>query len=178
MRTSNIYGLAYHFIPKDIPLRDTQAEVAAGLDKVTQGNVVYIMTGTMPPSSDLYEINDTTEFETLYTNNIATKFENIEMTYSYHKRSKERIIKKTPVDALDFTMNVSGPITWFAIKLTDWDGDREDGEQTFIFSDSIGLWDDLERAMIVESMAASVGDANIFKDFVLSIQDGLKSELV
>lgn len=183
MRTNNIFGMAYHFCPRDLSARGTSTEVNRGTSLVTENNKIYMMRGAMPLTDDLYNISTTDEFETAYGNDIVYTFDGLQFTYSYDKRNKERVIRKTPIDALDFTMEIDGPITWFAVVLTDVDGliYEEDGttpQHTMFFSDSIGIWSDTERAIIVESLEGVQNDANIFKDFVLSIQDGLKSELV
>jgi hypothetical protein len=175
MRTSNIFGMAYHFLPRDISNRSTGTEVSRGTSLSTSGNVIYFMSGTMPDADTLYEIGDVDTFETNFAGQISGKISGLTFVYSYDKRNKERVIRKTPVDALHWTMTSTG-IGWFAVKLTDVDTSVS-GEDTMFFSDSIGEWNDTERAIIIESKTAISGQENIFKDFVLSIQDGLKSEL-
>lgn len=176
MRTSNIFGIAYHFIPRDLSNRTTEAEVIRGTSIVTENNVIYIMSGEMPTTDELYEIGTAALFETTYASQIAAKITGLQFTYSYNRQTKERIIRKTPVDAIHFNMLVNGPIGWYAVKLTDVDANTS-GEESLFFSDSIGIWSDTERAVIMESLAADATQENIFKDFVLSIQDSLKTEL-
>ena len=181
MRTNNIFGMAYHFCPRDLNVRGTATEVSRGTTLVTEGNRIYLMIGEMPTTEELYQIGTADEFEVAYGDNIAYQLSGLQFTYTYDKRNKERVIRKTPVDAIHFDMEVTGTIGWFMVVLTDVDGTNgtaEAPEDTLFFSDSIGIWTDTERAVMLESLPGISGEENIFKDFVLSIQDGLKSELV
>ena len=183
MKASNIFGIAYHFIPRDLDKRSTEAEIVRGENIITQNNVIYLMTGTMPETDALYSVNNTTEFEATFGGSKLTKFTAQEFTYLYDRAKKVRTIKKTP-NAIDFTHEIDGAVTWFAVKLTDVDGAKfaADGttpEETFIFGDSIGTWTSTERALVVEGTdSRTAGTANIFKDFVLVIQDKITEDLV
>ena len=182
MKAKNIFGMAFHFMPRDLGNRESINEVNRGIDVTKDGNVIYLMTGDMPLTDDLYNINNTDEFENIYGDKIIQKFENQTFTYYYDKQKKIRTIKKE-ADALDFTHEIDGAVTWFCVKLADIDGEvfAEDGttpEHTLIFSDSVGTWNDTERSIIVESTDnLTAGTPNILKDFVLSIQDSLSSDL-
>jgi len=183
MKASNIFGMAFHFMPRDLSARSSDTEIRRGENIVTQNNVIYLMTGVMPDTDTLYDINNMDEFEAAYGSQQISKFEDNEFTYYYDRLKKIRTIQKT-VDALNFTHDVDGAVTWFAVKMTDVDGVQyaEDGvteEQTFIFSDSVGTWLDTDRAMVLSNKESQVaGSENILKDFVLVIQDKLTDETV
>jgi hypothetical protein len=177
MKASNIFGMAFHFMPRDLSNRSTDSEISRGEDITTQNNVIYLMTGTMPTTDELYAVGNVNEFEATYTSATVAKFNAQEFTYTYDRPKKMRTIKKTP-DAVDFVHGVDGAITWAAVKLTDVDSAQaDDGEQSLIFLDSVGTWSDTERAVVVESTDIKVtGDSNILKDFVLVVQDKLSAD--
>lgn len=179
MKASNIYGMAYHFMPRDLGNRSTEAEITRGENISTSNNVVYLMTGTMPSTDDLFAVNNVTAFETAYTSQMVAKFTAQSFTYLYDRAKKIRTIKKTP-DAIDFNHLVTGAVTWFAVKLTDVDTVAADtGDQSLIFGDSVGTWTDSDKVIVLETKdSRNAGEANVFKDFVVVIQDKLTADLV
>ena len=114
MILKNYFSASYDFTPAHKNKR-----VHRQIDKgtmTTNNNTIIIMNGPMPDTNVLYEVNDLVEFETIYGADIVTKFENQEITYSYDKEKKERIVRKLP-DALDFVYAIDASIGWFAILL-------------------------------------------------------------
>lgn len=179
MKASNIYGMAYHFMPRDLGNRSTEAEITRGENILTTNNVIYLMTGTMPDTDTLFNIDNVNAFELAYSGQMVAKFTGQSFTYLYDRAKKIRTIKKAP-DAVDFTHLVEGAVTWFAVKLTDVDTvEADNGAQSLIYGDSVGTWNDAERVVVVESKdSRAVGATNILKDFVLVIQDRLTADLV
>ena len=180
MQAKNIFGLAYHFIPRTLADRSSEANIARGENITKSGNTIYIMSGAMPLTDDLYALANSSDFETAYSSQLVSKFEDQELTYYYDRLKKTRTIKKTP-DAIEFTHLVDGDITWYAVKLNDIDGAvTVDGvsQESMMFSDSIGVWSDTDRAVVVEATTGlSTGSTNIFKDFVVTIQDVLSDDI-
>ena len=179
MKASNIFGMAYHFMPRDLGNRSTEAEITRGENINTLNNTIYLMTGTMPDTDTLFAIDNVNAFELAYSGQIVAKFTGQSLTYLYDRAKKIRTIKKTP-DSVDFTHLVDGAVTWFAVKLTDVDTVAPDnGTQSLVYGDSVGTWTDTDRVVVVESKdSKATGSSNIFKDFVLVIQDKLTADLV
>jgi len=130
MIVKNYFGTSLDFLPKEVMTRGLSTHINSYKELVSYKNIIYLMTGSMPETNELYEINDVTEFEATYGSDIVTKIDGIDLAYHYDTAKKERIIKKGWKDALDFTYNVDGTISWFAVKLSEL-------EEPFVKAESI-----------------------------------------
>lgn len=299
MIVKNFFGTAFDFIPKEVLTRAHRTHINEYINVKTQNNIIYLMVGEMPSTDELYEIDDTVEFEATYADSISNKITGLDFIYHYDVEKKERIIKKDWKDALDLTYGADGTITWFAVKLTeaekdfdvpyslsqtqvrDWgtyspynmmkndnssfyiysgttnqvftfnfreavnpdflrirmsrswptivegsndnstwtnigggtvNGDttldikqntkykhirfrmtisawdswyvyqveffNEATDNMLIYSDSVGVWEDIDRVIITESLSGTQGSPNIFKDFTLAMRDTCNEEFL
>jgi len=169
MKVLNFYGLSYHFMPVGNVVSNN---VSTSLTKnvTVDGNKIIFFDGGIPATEDLYNI--VTE-ETLL-NAFGTKkvFEvaDLQFVYSYDELTKEKTIKKIPVDALDTVYEIDATIGWAAIILNDGD-DMANPEKIILFTDTIGTWGDQTSPIIIDKYTGVTGDKNIFKDFSLILRD-------
>lgn len=178
MIVNNLIGTAANFIPRNVAVKKTKANIDLLTNFSTTGNRIALFTGAMPDINELYEGQLLDTIISNYNDKHVATIDNLGFTYLYDFVKKERTIKITLPNALDFTSKVDGTIGWYAIKLTEATGEAVVGEEVLIFSDSIGLWEDTSRSIVVDQLDVTIGSTNIFKSFLLSFKDSITSELV
>ena len=128
---------------------------------------VYLMTGDVPPSDFLVNIASAAELVSSFPV-VAFKFTGISIVTTFNFAINQRTYKKTPVDALNFTPLSNGPIKWAAIVFP--------GEK-IMYTDSVGLWDNVEACITLNSLVADTTKENILKDISLVVRDKSTYEL-
>ena len=149
------------------------AGIAACLTPGTRGSDgtytcdVYLMNEDMPISDFLEEIASAAELVATFPT-VAYKFNALSIQTTFDFGINERTFKKTPVDALPFTPVQDGTIKWAVIVFP--------GEK-IMYTDSIGLWDDVDACITLNSLTAAIGTENILKDINLVVRDKSTYEL-
>lgn len=128
---------------------------------------LYLMAGDMPPAELLTSISSAVEMTTNFPV-VAYKFSGLSIFTDFSFWINQRSYKKTPVDALNFIPIIAGSIKWAALVFP--------GEK-IMFTDSIGLWDDLEASITLNSLEADPTKENILKDINLLVRDVSTYEL-
>ena len=128
---------------------------------------VYLMIDDMPPADFLEEIVSEAELLTSFPQD-TFKFTGLSIQTTFDFGINERVYKKTPVDALPFTPTKNGTIKWAAIVFP--------GEK-IMYTDSVGLWDNLDACITINSLTADTTKENILKDINLVIRDKSTYEL-
>ena len=171
MKVANFFGISYHFAPKVISnINDTTKTIT---ESITQtGNKILFFDGAIPADDTLYNITTEADLRTAYTP--IMEVGSLTFTYTYTKANKKKIIKKTPVDAMDLTFTGNGTIGWAAVILAD-DGSVTD--DLIVFTDSIGQWGDDDMPIIIDKYTGVAGDKNVFKDFSLILRDISSNEI-
>ena len=149
------------------------AGIAACLTPGTRGSDgtyacdVYLMVGDMPEASLLENITSAAELVSTFPV-VTKKFTGLSISTTYDYGINERTYKKTPVDALPFTPEQDGDIKWAAIVFP--------GEK-IMYTDSVGMWDDVEACVTVMSVATVTTTENVLKDINLVVRDKSTYEL-
>ena len=171
MKLLNFFGISYHFTPKLVGnINDTTKTLTETM--TTTNNKILFFNGAMPTDDTLYEIITETALRSAYTP--IMEVSGLTFTYTYTKDTKKKLIKKTPVDALDLTFTGSGTIGWAAVVLTD---DNSVTDDIIIFTDSLGQWGEDDKPIILDKFTGVTGDKNIFKDFSLILRDVSSNEI-
>ncbi len=53
---------------------------------------------------------------------------------------------------------------------------ENNNDNILVFSDSVGVWEDIDRVVITETLSGTQGSPNIFKDFTLALRDTCNNE--
>jgi hypothetical protein len=180
METLNFTGLSYNFAPV---VQNYQNSATATLGNTTIVSpetevAVYFYKGTMPSEATLYSINDEAALIANQTINAdlvcmyddttdTTGVEDVELTFTYSVTKKQMNVKKSPVDAVETTastLSAAADITWCAIVFGNQD--------QIIFTDSIGVWGDNDKSVIISKTTnIASGDTITLKDISLTIRD-------
>ena len=128
---------------------------------------VYLMVGDMPEASLLENITSAAELVSTFPV-VTKKFSGLSITTTFDYGINERTYKKTPVDALPFTPELDGDIKWAAVVFP--------GEK-IMYTDSVGMWDDVEACVTVMSVATVTTTENVLKDINLVVRDKSTYEL-
>lgn len=171
MKLLNFFGISYHFTPKLVGnINDTTKTLTETM--TTTNNKILFFDGAMPADDTLYEITTEAALRAEYTP--IMEVSGLTFTYTYTKDTKKKLIKKTPVDALDLTFTGSGTIGWAAVVLSD---DNSVTDDIIIFTDSLGQWGEDDKPIILDKFTGVTGDKNIFKDFSLILRDVSSNEI-
>lgn len=147
--------------------------ISASLTSGTRGSEgtytcnVYLMIDDMPPADFLEEIASEAELLSSFPQD-TFKFTGLSIQTTFDFGINERVYKKTPVDALPFTPTQNGNIKWAAIIFP--------GEK-IMYTDSVGLWDNLDACITINSLTADTTKENILKDINLVVRDKSTYEL-
>ena len=128
---------------------------------------VYLMVGDMPPAEFLEEMTSAAELIASFPQ-VTKKFSGLSIETTFDYGINERVYKKVPVDALPFTPEQDGQIKWAAIVFP--------GEK-IMYTDSVGLWDNIEACITLNSLVADTTKENILKDISLVVRDKSTYEL-
>jgi hypothetical protein len=134
------------------------------------GNKIIFFDGAIPATEDLYNITSETALLNAYGAKKVFEVTDLQFVYSYDVKTKEKTVKKIPVDALDTVYEIDATIGWVAVILNDSDNPTED-EKIILFTDTIGTWGDQTAPIIIDKYTGVAGDKNIFKDFSLILRD-------
>lgn len=172
MKTLNFFGMSYHFAPdSNIETGNVNSEIIA--DKTVSGNKIYFFDGVLPEVETLYEIQNEADLLEQFGDSKIMQVTDLDFNYSYDVVTKERQIRKVPVDALDVPIEKDGTIGWAAIVLATEDGIEGN---TIIFTDSIGVWGDQLSPIIIDRVGCTAGENNIFKDISIIFRDVSSNE--
>lgn len=171
MKLLNFFGISYHFMPKVLGnVNDTTKTLTETM--TTTGNKILFFNGSMPSDDTLYAFTTESALRGAYTP--IMEVSGLSFTYTYTKDTKKKLIKKTPVDALDLTFTGTGTIGWAAIILAD-DGTVTD--DIILFTNSLGQWGEDDKPIILDKFTGVTGDKNVFKDFSLILRDVSSNEI-
>jgi len=143
----------------------------------TSGNEFIFFQGVKPTDEELYAIEDKQQLLDTYGTDILTRIDaiNIEWTYINGSWQRERVIKKTPIDALDMTLEQGGTVGWCTIICTQEIGYHtntfDDTKDLMLFTDSIGDWNNDQSVITLDVLAGAAGETIIFKDFSFKLRD-------
>jgi len=176
MKTNAINGLAYHFCPKytsDTTFAETINDatntiVATCEVHFFKQNSLY--SNQLPDTGTLYNYNSVAEVLDAYSEDLAFSMLNVDFSFKYDKDNNRRIIKKDPVDALEFESNVDGTLEWAVIKITADDAVSGDA---LIFTDGITGWAEDNTTILVDTKDLVSGDGSVttVKDITITIRD-------
>jgi uncharacterized UPF0160 family protein len=180
MKTNALSGIAYHFFPsytndttdKDIiedaldrTFSNCEIHFFIGSDAVANGG----MPETLGENKDgLFYFNTISQVTDEYKDMLAFSITDIDLKLTYDKVNHRRIIKKWPVDAVEYESTKTGALAWAAIKLTADDAIIGD---TIIFVDGITPWDEENTIILVDSLDVTSGESVLVKDVTISLKD-------
>lgn len=163
MRALNFYGTTSCFVPKSdsqLPLVEVNATYT--------GNKMIFFKGEVPSVDSLYEIMSEDELRTTYAADIIADIADLEFTYTQDNTNLRRTIAKK-ADVKDLPYLQDGTITWCAIIL------REevptDGKSSILFTDSLGLREQEEKFVTLESVTGVSGGPNLLRDFSMILTE-------
>jgi len=169
MKILNFYGLSYYFVPqKNIVSNDPNVPLVNNAS--VDGNKIIFFTGSLPDTNILYNITTESALLDAFGSQKIMEIDNLSFVYEYDEETKEKRIKKVPVDAIDSPFLIDGTIGWAAIILNDVNEPNET-EKVILFTDSIGGWGDQTSPIIIDKFDGKAGENNIFKDFSLILKD-------
>ena len=183
MRFSNIYGHSLMLMPFSVPKYNTSDNtvISGGWAMqhpsfTTTGNEFIFFQGVKPTDDVLYNIENKQQLLDTYSADVLVRIDDININWSYVNGSwqRERVIKKTPIDALDMTMEQAGTIGWCAIICTQETGYSSaaiDTNDSMLFTESIDSWNNDESVITLDVLTGSAGSIIIFKDFSFKLRD-------
>jgi hypothetical protein len=143
----------------------------------TAGNEFIFFQGVKPTDEELYAIENKQQLLDTYGTDILTRIDNINISWTYANSSwqRERVITKTPVDALDMTLEQAGTIVWCAIICTQEVGYHSTSidysQDSMLFTSSIDTWNNDESVITLDVLTGDSGETVIFKDFSFKLRD-------
>lgn len=184
MKFANIYGHAIMMMPYAVPKYNTSINttISGGWaiehpSFTTAENEFIFFSGVKPSDEELYAIDSKQQLLDTYGSNILTRISgiNIEWTYNNTEWKRERLIRKTPADALDMTLEQAGTITWCAIVCTQqntWNTTVLDTtKNSILFTSAIGGWNNDTDVITLDVLEGLQGETIIFKDFSFKLRD-------
>lgn len=184
MRFSNIYGHSLMLMPYSVPKYNTadNTKISGGWAMehpsfTTAGNEFIFFQGVKPADEDLYLIENKQQLLDTYGTDILTRIENISIQWTYNNGSwiRERVITKTPINALDMTLEQAGTIVWCAIISTQDTGYHSSTidatKDSILFTESIADWNNDESVITLDVLTGTAGETIIFKDFSFKLRD-------
>lgn len=184
MRFSNIYGHSLMLMPYSVPKYNTADNTVINggwaiehPTFTTAGNEFIFFQGIKPPDEELYNIVNKQQLLDAYGTDILTRISGINIEWNYINGSwqRERVIKKTPVDALDMTLEQGGTITWCAIICTQETGynssEIDNTNDSMLFTESIDGWNNNQSVITLDVLTGDAGETIIFKDFSFKLRD-------
>lgn len=176
MKIKNTTGLALHFFPMLLNDKKDRTKVNIAINSSYSGNKIAFFIGDMPAADVLYQKTSYADILTTYNANLAFKIDDMELTYTYDKDKKERIVQKTPVDAVEYNSLKTGTLGWCAIQLVpqtpNINGDY------IIYSNNLGTWSSNNIIAMFEKLECEVNKPILFKDLTISIKDVIDIDLV
>lgn len=172
MKVLNLPGMAYHLHPLGLDnLGDTTKVSQLSFSASTD---IIFFDGIMPSANELRLVIDKPDLINKYGTRQLMQVNNIVLSHTYNKDKKQRLIKKTPIDAVECQFSAVGSIGWCAIIFNDTNGIAT---SSLLFTDSIGQWGD-EYSMIIldKKTSVAVSDKNVFKDISLIVRDSSNYE--
>ncbi len=184
MRFSNIYGHSLMLMPYSVPKYNTSdnTKISGGWAMehpsfTTSGNEFIFFQGAKPTDEDLYAIESKQQLLDTYGTDILTRIDSISINWTYTNTGwrRERIITKTPIDALDMTLEQAGTVVWCAIICTQDTGYHSNTidttKESILFTESIADWNNDESVITLDVMSGIAGETIIFKDFSFKLRD-------
>jgi len=163
MRVLNFYGTTSCFVPQknsSLPLVEVNATYT--------GNKMVFFKGTIPSVDELYEIMSEDELRITYGADIVADIDGLEFSYTQDNTNLRRTIAKK-ADVKDLPYLQDGTITWCAIIL------REDvattGKSAIIYTDSIGLREQDDKFITLESITGLANGTNLLRDFSMILTE-------
>lgn len=175
MKALNFYGLSYSFTPKDNAITDNVIETGYSMP----GNKIYFLKDGLVPYADqakrdeLYLIQTANDIETIYADDILFVVPNLTFAYTYNTAKKQRLIQKTPVDALELPFAATGTVAYCAIVMKD----QVSGVESVVFTNSIGEWGNQTAPVIIDALTGVIGQTQIFKDLSIVLRDTSSNEV-
>jgi len=184
MRFSNIYGHSLMLMPYSVPKYNTSnnSVINGGWaiehpSFTTAGNEFIFFQGVKPTDEELYAIENKQQLLDTYDTDILTRIDGINISWTYTNGSwqRERVITKTPIDALDMTLEQAGTIGWCAIICTQEVGYHsasiDYSQDSMLFTSSINSWNNDESVITLDVLTGDSGETVIFKDFSFKLRD-------
>lgn len=184
MRFSNLYGHSLMLMPYSVPKYNTSdnTKISGGWAMEipsfdTAGNEFIFFKGEKPADEELYLIENKDALMAAYGTDKLTSIDSITIRWTYTNSAwrRERVITKTPVDALDMTLEQAGTIGWCAIVCTQKTGYHtstfDAANDSILFTDSIGDWNNDESVLTLDTLTGLNGETIIFKDFSFKLRD-------
>lgn len=159
----NVTGQSYQMFPTAVSNPNDPANAIVSTRQIS-GNKIVFLSGTIPAKAEALAA---TKASILASGNILGTTPTFDLTYTYDVTTKKRIIRKSIIDALEFTYSQAGTIGYAAIILNDPDS----GKDCIIFTDSIGTWGQNQMPIIIDNKIGTVGSKNIFKNISIELTD-------
>ena len=169
MRALNFYGTTSCFVPKlntSLPL--------ATVDATLTGNTIIFFKGVVPSVDILYEILSEETLRTTYASDIIANITSLEFTYTQDNTNLRRTVAKFP-DVMDLPYLHDGDITLLSIILRDEVATT--GKSSILFTDSIGLREQDDKFITLESKTGLSGGMNLLRDFSMILTEKSTMEI-
>ena len=159
----NVTGQSYSMFPSTLGNPNDPTSTIVSTRQIS-GNKVVFLSGSIPTKAEALAMTKTA---LLALPTVLGQTSTFDLTYTYDVSTKKRIIRKSIVDALEFSYTAAGTIGYAAIILNDPDT----GKDCIIFTDSIGTWGQNQMPIIIDNKVGSVGTKNIFKNISIELTD-------
>lgn len=159
----NVNGQSYGMFPTTLSNPNDPASTLVTTRQIS-GNKIVFLSGSVLTKVDALAATKTS---ILALPNVLGMTPVFDLTYTYDLSTKKRIIRKSIVDALEFSYTAAGTIGYAAIFLNDPDT----GKDCIIFTDSIGTWGQNQMPIIIDNKIGVVGTKNIFKNISIELTD-------
>lgn len=172
MKVMNLPGMAYYLQPEGL---DNLGDVTKTAQLLYSSTAEFIFfDGVIPTAEELRLVVDRADLITKYGARQLMSIPNITLSHTYNKDKKQRLIKKSPIDAVECSFTAVGTIGWVAIVFNNSAGILTN---SILFTDSLGQWGD-EYSMIIldKKTATNATDKNVFKDVSLIVRDNSSYE--
>jgi len=132
----------------------------------TNNKIFFIKNLSNYSDDDLYNISSENDLLTLIDDDLIGSIENFGLTFIYDNNKKERIIKQTNIDALEFNTVNEGTIEWCVIKIND---------DYFLFTDEVGTYDN-KKSVNLDNLIANNDKKNILNNinFIIRLNKALE----
>ena len=184
MRFSNIYGHSLMLMPYAVTKYNTSDNtvISGGWAMehpsfTTSNNEFIFFKGAKPTDEDLYLLDTKEALLTAYGADKMTSIDGISINWTYNNSSwiRERVITKTPINALDMVLEQDGTIVWCAIICTPETGYHTSVIDTerdlMLFTESVSDWNNNDSVITLDVLTGTAGETVIYKDFSFKLRD-------
>jgi hypothetical protein len=129
---------------------------------------IMIFSGVQPTTADFYSTFNMDSTITKYGTHLLAEID-INTTYEHNPSTKKTLWSMTS-EAQEFTHLADGSPSWYIIFSTHYNEMISGG------IDSMGLWGDTTKSLILEDFNSGINNQNILKSFVIEIYDVMTTQ--